>query len=103
MSAQHLAETDTGGLAALPTIPGVVDGLITAVTDADDNVSLRIRLKLPGMGRTGYDRIEVLLDAEDREALARFLQSSNGPGGAVPDAPLIRCSVGVGAGLRTDD
>ncbi|MGV9567941.1 hypothetical protein [Streptomyces sp. NPDC003480] len=84
-------------------IPGVVDGLITAVTDSDDSVSLRIRVKIPGMGPVGCDRIEVLLDAEDKEALARVLLSSNGPAGTVRHLPLIRCSVGVGARICSDD
>ncbi|MGY3205114.1 hypothetical protein [Streptomyces sp. TE5632] len=103
MSTQHLAETDTGRSAVLPLVPGVVDGLITAVTDTDDSVSLRIGVKTPGMGQVGCDRIEVLLGAEEKEVLARILLSSNGPAGTVHHVPFIRCSVGVGARIRSDD
>ncbi|MFI6210325.1 hypothetical protein ACIBAI_28845 [Streptomyces sp. NPDC051041] len=104
MSAQHLTETDTGRPAVLPLVPGVVDGLIAAVTDTDDSVSLQIRVKIPGAGPGGCDRIEVLLDAEYKQALARVLLASPGPAdGAVPHVPLIRCSVGVGARIRPDD
>ncbi|GAA1928218.1 hypothetical protein [Streptantibioticus ferralitis] len=104
MSAQHLTETDTGRPAVLPLVPGVVDGFITAVTDTDDSVSLQIRIKIPGVGPEGCDRIEVILDAEYKEALARVLLSSNGPAGiVVHHVALIRCSVGVGARIRPDD
>ncbi|MFD7666787.1 hypothetical protein [Streptomyces sp. NPDC059788] len=104
MRTQHPTGTDTGRLENLHLVPGVVGGLIAAVTDTDDGVSLQIRIKVPRLSPGGCDRVEVLLDAENKEALARALLSSNGPdGGPVRHVPLIRCSVGIGARTRPDD
>ncbi|MEV8597867.1 hypothetical protein ACIHFC_01455 [Streptomyces sp. NPDC052013] len=90
--------TDTGHPAVLPLVPGVVDGVVAAVTDTDGSVALQIRIKFPGAGHDRSDRIEVVLEPEHREALTQVLLAAARPAGApVHHLPLIPCSVGVGA------
>lgn len=94
---------DTGQPATLPPVPGVVDGFIAAVTDPDGNVCLQIRIKIPGAGPEGGQRIEVILDPEQKAALGSVLQAAGGPAAApVHHLPVIPCSVGVGAQGRLE-
>ncbi|MFD9210625.1 hypothetical protein ACFVZM_30610 [Streptomyces sioyaensis] len=99
MREQHQTPTEigrNGQSVTLPTVPGVVDGLITTHTDADGSVSLQIQIKMRRAASEKSEHIEVVLDPEHCEALVKALLSTGpaAPAGR-PHIPAIPCSVGI--------
>ncbi|MEU5547490.1 hypothetical protein AB0G85_34855 [Streptomyces sioyaensis] len=99
MREQHQAQPDSGRSnrsVALPIVPGVVDGLITTLTDADGCVSLQIRIKMRHAAVEDGEHIEVVLDPEHCAALGNALLATGSAAPTVrPHLPAIPCSVGV--------
>ncbi len=99
MREQHQTRTEIGrigGSVNLPTVPGVVDGLITTHTDADGSFSLQIQIKMRRTAPENCEHIEVVLDPEHCEALVKTLLSA---ASAAPSERhhfhAIPCSVGI--------
>lgn len=95
-SAQSAQSVQSVQSASLPAVPGVVDGLITAQTDADGSISLRIQIKMGRLAAESREHVEVVLDPRHCEALVEALRST---GSATPPEPrpfqAIPCSVGI--------
>ncbi|MFL6128783.1 MAG: hypothetical protein ACJ73E_06940, partial [Mycobacteriales bacterium] len=78
-------------------VPGLVDGLVTAVVEDDGSISIHLRIGSPGTHREDCPHIEFVLDREHAGTLGETLLRARRPHTSPADAetPPVPCCIGI--------